>query len=380
MTQPLHRSNSKMLLALLATGVLVQPLLPATPYAHAAAATLSSAVPLAPVQFTIGSSTVTDYRGNHPLAAAPYVANGTAMVPVRAMAQGLQASLQWDAASKEIHLQRGALSVHLKLNSKEMSSTYTKNIKLPEAVVVQSGTTFIPARAVATLLGANVTWSPAGQVAITARQEQAPITRSYSFKQDAGGWVGGFADLPVDYEPDIYALAFNRTKLPIAGGTGYGLMLSGMNRSDDLFMFTTRKVEGLKPNTTYQAALSFKLYTDATSGSMGIGGSPAESVYIKAGIVPMEPKVIEDHNAAHNYYRMNIDKGNQSVDGKDMQIVGNMAKPNGAGEGFQAVPMTYSKTVKTNDKGELYLIIGSDSGYEGLTTFYLSDIELELQS
>lgn len=379
MTQPLHRTNAKIRLALLATGVLVLPLFSTIPYAPAAAASLSPAAVLAPVKFTIGSPMVTDYRGNHSLVAAPYVVNGTAMIPVRAMAQGLQASLQWDAASGEIHLMRGALSVHLKLNSREMTSTYTKNLKLPEAVAVRSGTTFIPARAVAALLGANVTWSPAGQVVITARQEQAPIVRSYSFKQDAEGWVGGFADLPVDYEPDIYALAFGRSKLPAGEGTGYGLKLTGMNRSDDLFMFTTRKVEGLKPNTMYQAELSFKLYTDEHGGSMGIGGSPAESVYLKAGIVPVEPKVIEDHDPAHNYYRMNIDKGNQSVGGKDMQVVGNMAKPDGAGEGFQAVPMTYSTTVKTNDKGELYLIIGSDSGYEGLTTFYLSDIKLHLQ-
>lgn len=377
MTKPLTRPSSKMLLALLTTGALVQPLLPTIPAAHAAS--LSSAAVLAPVKFTIGSPTVIDYRGSHSLAVAPYVANGVTMVPVRAMAEGLQASLHWDAATKEIQLKRGSLSVHLKLGSSEMTSTYTKNVKLPQPVAARNGTAFVPARTVAALLGANVTWTTSGQVSITARQEQAPIERSYSFKQDAEGWVGGFADLPVDYEPDIYELGFNWAKLPVSGDAGHGLQLTGMNRSDDLFMFATRKVEGLKPNTEYQAALSFKLYTDEAGGSMGIGGAPAESVYIKAGIVPVEPKAMEDHNAAHNYYRMNIDKGNQSQEGKDMQIVGNMVKPNDAAEGFQAVPMTYNKTVKTNDKGELYLIIGSDSGYEGLTTFYLSDIELKLQ-
>ncbi len=45
----------------------------------------------------------------------------------------------------------------------------------------------------------------------------------------------------------------------------------------------------------------------------GIGGSPGESVYVKAGATTEEPLIIEDSDG---WLRMNIDKGNQAGEGQ----------------------------------------------------------------
>ncbi|WP_419876125.1 copper amine oxidase N-terminal domain-containing protein [Candidatus Pristimantibacillus sp. PTI5] len=364
--------NRKIAVASLTTAVLLSALAPGG-ISYSAAGN-----PSAPLQFQIGSNKSIDYRGEHTLAAAPYVANGVTMVPVRALAEGLQAAIHLDAATKKITLSRDGLTVSLTINSDAVVGSYVKNIKLPAKVAVVKGTTFVPAKIVAQLLGAETTWD-AKKKMISMQTSESGLSYHYTFDQGDEGWKGAFADLPVDYNAYIYDLKFARELLPTAKNkTNYGLKLSGVNRSDDLFMFVTKKIEGLEPHTMYQASLSFQLYTDQAGGMMGVGGAPGEAVSIKAGFVSKEPRTLQSDTEGHMYYRMNIDKGNQKVEGDDMKIVGNMVQPNSSLKGFQPVAMQYSTTLQSNEQGEIYVIVGSDSGYEGLTTFYLDDMKVKL--
>lgn len=333
------------------------------------------------VQFQIGSLTAANNNGQVKLTSAPYIEQGVAMVPVRALADGLEAQLKWDAAEKAIKLERGGLSVSLKAGDDSIVGTFVKNVKLPAKVAIVRGQAFVPAKSVAGLLGAGTTWE-AKTKKLTMKvngEEAGVIAESYTFNAGEEGWQGGFADLPVDYDPSIYELLYARELLPLKdNGSNYGLKLNGMNRSDDLFMFATKKITGLKPNATYDAALSFTLYTDQAGSMMGVGGAPGEAVSIKAGFVSQEPKVEEENEGGNVYYKLNVDKGNQSVEGADMKIVGNMSKEDDGAEGFQPKSMSHAATLKTNAAGELFVIIGSDSGYEGLTTLYLDNVSVTL--
>lgn len=332
------------------------------------------------VQFQIGSLSAVDNDGAITLKQAPYIEKGVAMVPARVFAEGLDAKLTWNDADRTIQLERAGLTVLLTVGQDSVTGTYVKGIKLPAKVVIKQGQAFIPAKSVADLLDASTTWENATRkVIIQAKAET--ISHTYSFDGGQDGWEGGFADLPVDYNPDIYNLSFKRELIALKdNNTNYGLKLVGMNRSDDLFMFATKKISGLEPNTTYDASLSFKLYTDEAGGMIGVGGAPAESVYIKAGFVATKPEAIRlDHlQDKEPNYILNVDKGNQATEGKDLKIVGNMVAPDDSIEGFQAKMMEHQATLKSNEKGELYVIIGSDSGYEGLTTWYLDDVQVDL--
>ena len=154
-------------------------------------------------------------------------------------------------------------------------------------------------------------------------QEAVEAEFSFSFEGDAEGWTAGFADLPVDFDPSIYELDSGHRPLP-NGLEGYGLYIQGHNRSDDLFMFFKRQVAGLKPDAEYTAVLSLDLATNVPAGLFGIGGSPGESVYVKAGASTVEPVTPEDDSG---YFRMNIDKGNQSNGGESMVVVGQRRPP-----------------------------------------------------
>lgn len=196
-----------------------------------------------------------------------------------------------------------------------------------------------------------------------------------------------FADFPKGQEK-FFELQFkNDAQLPHEINTSLkGLKISGNNHSDDLFMYAYKKVTGLKPNTTYHVSFSLEFASNAPEGSMGVGGSPGDSVYVKIGAVSHKPRRYVEGS---NYYRINLDKGNQALDGKDMITIGTFGVntpdsiyrlktlPYLPDEETQAKLANY--TVTTNDKGEVWLVLGTDSGFESTTTIFYTNLSLSFK-
>ena len=207
-----------------------------------------------------------------------------------------------------------------------------------------------------------------------------PKEFTFNFMNNAEGWLGDFADYPNDPGvEDFYELEFSHATLPSPLNTSEGaLRQSGNNHSDDLFMFVKKKITGLKPNTNYKIELEIEFATNAASGSLGVGGSPAESVYIKAGASTNEPMKVLDNS--DNNYRMNIDKGNQSIGGTDMKVIGDFA--NGTDLTIYKIKQLNTATplnVQANQQGEIWLVIGTDSGFEGKTTIFYNSIQATIK-
>jgi len=203
---------------------------------------------------------------------------------------------------------------------------------------------------------------------------------TYTFDDDEEGWITGFADLPADYDPAIYELDSEWRELP-DDLDGYGIYMQGHNRSDDLFMFLKRQVDGLEPGATYQATFRLILASSVPPGLSGIGGSPGESVYVKVGATTEEPLIVEDDAG---WLRMNIDKGNQASEGEDMINIGDMANPNLTPETAGSYELMEQNSVgrefelTADQDGVLWFIAGTDSGFEGLTTLYYDTITIVL--
>ena len=201
-------------------------------------------------------------------------------------------------------------------------------------------------------------------------------TVQFDFETDDSGFIPIFADYPnIEGVEDFYEFRHEYGKIPI-DGAGKGIFISGSNHSDDLFMGYVKVLEGFSPGRAYQFDVTFKLATDVDGGLMGVGGAPGESVTVKCGITPTEPLSVS--NAPGECYRMNIDKGVQSNDGKDMVIVGDMTKTenNRPGE-YEFKEFQVELETVANIRGEIYLIIGTDSGFEATTSYYLDDISVQ---
>jgi len=208
--------------------------------------------------------------------------------------------------------------------------------------------------------------TPSGQMNLT-----------YEFSANPEGWAGDFADYPVGKE-GAYQLRYAYAKLPKPLDPSQGaLMLSGNNHSDDLFMFVKREITDLSPSSTYAITFIVEFASNVADGMTGIGGSPGEGVLIKAGATAVEPIKVPD---ATGRYRMNIDKGNQNNGGRDMIVIGDFS--NDTNQNVYTLKTVTNPTpfqARTDDSGRLWLIVGTDSGFEGITTIYYNRIEAILQ-
>lgn len=205
-----------------------------------------------------------------------------------------------------------------------------------------------------------------------------PATLTYKFSSDTESWQGDFADYPVG-EETFYELSFEHDHLPSPLNESDGaLKVSGNNYSDDLFMFIKRQVSGLEANTRYKVTFKIEFATNVADNMFGVGGSPGEGVILKAGATQVEPSKILDNT--NNYYQMNIDKANQSQGGKDMVIVGDFS--NDTDQNVYTLKTVTNSTpfiIQTNNQGELWLIVGTESAFEATTTIYYNTIEVTLE-
>ncbi|MCK6616874.1 MAG: hypothetical protein L6Q51_04445 [Cyclobacteriaceae bacterium] len=204
------------------------------------------------------------------------------------------------------------------------------------------------------------------------------LSLSYDFAQADHGWTGDFADYP-EGDSMTYELIFKYDTLPSNlnnNGTVKALMISGNNLSDDLFMFVKKQISGLRPNTVYNVLFNIRLASNAPTGAVGIGGAPGEGVILKAGLTLAEPLKVLD---VDSYYRMNVDKGNQLLEGEDVINLGHIGvasnttqyttifRNNNSGSPFQFT---------SDNTGDAWILIGTDSGFEGKTTLYYTKIDV----
>jgi hypothetical protein len=213
------------------------------------------------------------------------------------------------------------------------------------------------------------------------------IRLEFDFRDGAQGWEAGFAEYSPEME-DMMLEAGIRPLPPELGIEGTGYYIQGMNRADDLFMFLKRRLGtdgGVVPGQEYRVKFTIVFASNAPSGAAGIGGSPGESVFLKAGASTVEPEVYLDSDT--NSYLINVDKGSGNGEsGEAGSVTGNVANGLSADEiDMENPPYVSLKrqheheyTVTASPDGELWLLVGTDSGFEGLTGIYYQRIAVTL--
>jgi hypothetical protein len=198
----------------------------------------------------------------------------------------------------------------------------------------------------------------------------------YDFQNDNQSWEVDFADYPLG-EEIFYELSYDFSNLPSPLNTNSGaLKQSGNNHSDDLFMFIRRKISGLEPNTDYAISYEIQFASNVADGQFGVGGSPGEGVTIKAGAGIIKPEKVNQSG----FYQMNIDKNNQANSGSDMVVIGDFSNDTNQNEyTLKNLVANDILTVSTNSSGELWLVVGTDSGFEATTTIYYNLIKVKLE-
>ena len=149
-------------------------------------------------------------------------------------------------------------------------------------------------------------------------------------------------------------------------------MLSGNNVNRDLFMYLKTKITHLRPETDYVITFHVELAPSCNP----LSSASAGSLYLKAGATGVEPEAI----VQEGYYRMNFDKGNQATSGRDAVSLGKIG-PGVTNSGYAMLSLSNTLSnspyvARTNAKGELWLVIGTDSDLDGYNTIYYRRINV----
>lgn len=215
--------------------------------------------------------------------------------------------------------------------------------------------------------------------------DNTPSEYSWSFQQTSDNWTAGFADYHVSangqmLDTSIYEMRAGHIILPAelqtnTTGTAKGFFLQSHNRSDDMFMFLKRRITGLQAGKRYTIEASVRFGSNALWGNVGIGGPPAEAVYVKFGAAGTEPQVLIDGG----FVRFNLDKGNQAVGGANAIVLGNIGVSGTVNNAFafktlSSTGITEKLRATASSDGSLWLFVGTDSGFEGLTQVYYDRI------
>jgi hypothetical protein len=81
---------------------------------------------------------------------------------------------------------------------------------------------------------------------------------------------------------------------------------------------------------------------------------------------------------------MNLDKGEQASGGTNAVVLGDLAADRARCEGGVFVPKRFATggqamVGEADDDGNLWVILGTDSGFEGTTTYFVTALRLRLQ-
>lgn len=211
---------------------------------------------------------------------------------------------------------------------------------------------------------------------------------TYDFSESAQGFSIDTADHYVEHRLND-EITSEIADLPSPYEYRKGVMFQWNNYSDDIKGFIKKKITGLNANSQFRINFNVDVLTFMSDACSGIGGSPGKSVKVKAALLVEEPvKSIESYNInniLHPYYVISIDDGQSG--GDDVVVLGHIGLPIPCDDIFFANPVWEIKPLSydedflmtTNSNGEGWIYVSIDSGFEGRSTFYLTEVELSIQ-
>lgn len=211
------------------------------------------------------------------------------------------------------------------------------------------------------------------------------IRASFDFRKGSLGWEADFSDYAIS-QADMQFESGLRP-LPRELNTDVtGFYIHGNNRHHDLFMFLKRRLgpgDGIRKKQDYVVTFKLLVASNISGSCLDMHGTPGEEVYLKVGASSTMPVAIPKNGT----YRMNMDKGEQRTGGKDASLVGSIANGLRCKDFSSRYHVPYVSLeqlhrhpfpAKASSTGELWLLVGIDSGFESLTGPYYQQIDVEL--
>lgn len=210
---------------------------------------------------------------------------------------------------------------------------------------------------------------------------------NFNFNQGRLNWRSGFSDWR-EADADEHEFIAEIRRLPSELNLNRkGYFLSGDNRTDDLLMYLTRTLtreQGLRPGQQFMVEFDIRFASNALTAGFGVGGSPGDSVYLKAGAAPEAPRNTLDEEGI---FRLNLDHSQQGSGGRDISLVSSITNgltsedvEDPENPPYKSVRRihVHPNPVTVGTDGKLHLVVGTDSGFEATTSIFFQSINVRL--
>lgn len=186
----------------------------------------------------------------------------------------------------------------------------------------------------------------AGQVSTVARPTTAQITESSSFETDFDGWSIKATDVWGD-PPEAWSITRSQD-MARDGSTSVNLVLTNFNDAEKIWI---EKPFAVEPNKIYQVTVEYALASIDT-----IDAGPRFTVI--TGALPSSPATREDLTPAYK---------DEAHNGTSTQR-------------YKWDDRQYEFTVRSNEGGALYVVIGIWGTWEVRKTYYVDDVRVTISS
>ena len=218
--------------------------------------------------------------------------------------------------------------------------------------------------------------------------QKQSLLLDYSFSESAQGFSIDTADHSVEH-PLNFRIKSEMANLPAPYEFRKGILFEWSNYSDDMKGYIKKKITGLSKNSQFQVDFKVEVLSSIPEGCLGIGGAPGESVVVAAALLTEEPiKTVESKSGGQFFYEhfyIYIDGIREDLN--DFAQMGHIGLPIPCNDYTLNNPVWEIKSltnndnffVTTNSTGEAWVYVSIDSGFEGVSTFYLAELELSIQ-
>lgn len=134
----------------------------------------------------------------------PYIENDTTLIPIRAIAEGLNCKVNWDGEKRTVGIS-GAKEIILTINS-DTAVVDNQNISLDVPAQVINDRTFVPLRFISESLGAKIEWDEALNV-VTIQEERVGERNLGEHGMGNGITTGAQGDRRPNVESDPYIVS-----------------------------------------------------------------------------------------------------------------------------------------------------------------------------